>query len=151
MRDFRSKLMIGAPKALARKSGQATMIVAMLVAFGVLLGFVALAFDGGSALLQRRTQQNAAESGALAGIQLMGQNMTQSCNPAPCHPTYIIRNSDLKNIVLDFVARNQGGTVGSAPVSTTIEYHFLHDAPECQSPYSNCYRTLTDANYPPAN
>src|SRR6266487_1247004 len=103
MQDRRTKRMRRASKARAHKRGQSVVIVAMLVAFGVLIGFLALAFDGGSALLQRRTQQNAAEAGALAGIKLMGQNMLQSCVPAPCHPNYVIPNDNLASVIDDLV------------------------------------------------
>src|SRR6059036_1335310 len=151
MRNIRIKLKKLELRGRARASGQTLMIVALLLALGVLIGLVALAFDGGSALLQRRAQQNAAEAGALAGIKLMGQNMLQSCVPAPCHPNYVITNGELANVISDFVNLNQGGTVGPVTTTITIEYHFIHDAPECSSPYNYCYRTVTSTSYPPGD
>src|SRR3954464_5607058 len=77
----------------ARTRGQTLAIVGLLLATGVLVGLVAIAFDGASALLQRRVMQNGSEAGALAGINLMGQNLLVSCVPSPCHTAFDLRNS----------------------------------------------------------
>lgn len=107
--------------------GQTMVIVGLLLGLGVLIGLVAIAFDGGSALLQRRTMQNGAEAGALAGITLMGNNLAASCSPLPCHPTYLITNTLVLNQVDTLVQANRGGTVGAtaANYSTLVEYHIM--------------------------
>ena len=40
-----------------RAKGQAMMVIGVLLALGVLIGLVAIAVDGGSALLQRRARK----------------------------------------------------------------------------------------------
>src|SRR6476469_7803490 len=78
-----------------RTKGQTLAIVGLLLATGVLIGLVAIAFDGASGLLQRRTMQNGSEAGALAGGTYLSNNLAVSCNPAPCHPTYLVTNQQL--------------------------------------------------------
>src|SRR5207245_252981 len=97
----------------ARARGQTIAIVGLLVATGVLIGLVALAFDGGSAFLQRRTMQNGAEAGALAGIGKMLEpgRIAVSCVPAPCHPTFNLRNDEVWAAVTSLVAANRGGAI----------------------------------------
>lgn len=140
-----------APRARARKSGQSVMIVAVLVAFGVLIGFVALAFDGGSALLQRRTQQNAAEAGALAGIKMMQEGVLGSCDPPGCRPTYQLMSADLIARVASFVRANRGGTVGAteADYTMTIEYHYMAGAAVPPAPCADCYQPMSSAIFVP--
>ncbi|TMD66436.1 MAG: hypothetical protein E6I84_05580 [Chloroflexi bacterium] len=54
---------------LRKQSGQAVVIVAVAVL--VLAGILALALDGGGIYLDKRQLQNAADSGALAGAELL--------------------------------------------------------------------------------
>src|SRR5437588_4098030 len=93
--------------------GQTIAIVGLLVATGVLIGLVALAFDGGSALLQRRTMQNGAEAGALAGIGKMLEpgRVAVSCIPSPCHTSFNLRNDEVWAAVNLFVQANRGGAI----------------------------------------
>src|SRR5438046_3084246 len=65
----------------ARTRGQAMVLVAMLVGTGVLLGFVALAVDGGSALLQRRNMQKAADAASLGAAKLLADNVVWGPDP----------------------------------------------------------------------
>jgi len=57
-----------------RQKGQVLVIAAL--AMVVLVGFLALAIDGGNAYAQRRLMQNAADAGALAGARALalGEN-----------------------------------------------------------------------------
>ena len=102
-------------------------VFALLLGLGVIIGLLAIAFDGGSSLLQRRTMQNGAESGAMGGINLMGQwpNLAISCRPTPCHPTYLLTNGALRTRVEGLVSANRGGVVGNPTYSTLIEYHYM--------------------------
>jgi hypothetical protein len=100
-------------------------VFALLLGLGVIIGLLAIAFDGGSSLLQRRTMQNGAEAGAIGGVNYMGQHLAISCNPAPCHPTYFATNTELRTHIEGLVGANRGGTVGSPTYATTIEYHYI--------------------------
>jgi hypothetical protein len=110
-----------------RAKGQTMALVGILLALGVLVGLVAIAFDGGSALLQRRVMQNSAQAGALAGGDLMTNNLAASCNPAPCHPSYLITNQQLLDQVNALANANHQGTVGatSSDYTTVLEYHYM--------------------------
>ncbi|MFL5734072.1 MAG: TadE/TadG family type IV pilus assembly protein [Chloroflexia bacterium] len=127
-----------------RARGQTIAVVGLLVAAGVLVGLVALAFDGGSALTQRRIMQNAAEAGALAGIQLMGDPaaVVGSCNTPPgCRPAYTVREDSVINKINALVNANHGATVGNANYSVVIEYHYMVGAVTGPNyaPCANCY------------
>jgi hypothetical protein len=109
------------------RRGQTIVIVALSAL--VLLGLVALAVDGGSALVQRRNMQNAADAAALAAAQLLQSNMTTSCTnigPIPCYPAYLLTKQDVLN-------RVQQLTTANGAQNYTLEYHFN----TCQSP--PCY------------
>ena len=61
-------------KALPKQSGQSLVLVAVaMIAFLAILG---LALDGGYAFSMRRSAQNAADAGALAGVRML-------CEPDP--------------------------------------------------------------------
>ena len=143
------------PIRVRRKSarGQTMAIVALLLGLGVLIGLVAIAFDGGSALLQRRTMQNSAEAGAMAGINLMGQNVLGTCSPAPCHPSYRIRNNDVLTIVSQLASANRGGTVGAtaADYAIIIRYHHMLESGQCPigTGPEGCYRDAPPFNPDP--
>src|SRR5438094_8696404 len=77
--------------ALARAKGQTLVFVGLLVAFGVLMGFVALAADGGSALLQRRNMQNGADAAALGAVQSLAASVVLSSGVG----LYTMSNRDL--------------------------------------------------------
>src|SRR5688572_5524497 len=90
--------------------GQTMVVVGLLLGLGVLIGLVAIAFDGGSALLQRRAMQNGADAGAQAGIDYMADMLLVTCAGGKCRPTFGITNSQLRGRVEQFVAANRGGT-----------------------------------------
>ena len=132
-----------------KENGQTMMIVGVLLGAGVLIGLVAIAFDGGSALLQRRTMQNAAEAGAMAGMNLLAEEVFGSCNPAPCRPVYIeLTNNEVWDRVEQFAGANRGGTVGQATYSVTLEYHIMPEAPSCSGNAGGCYQAAPDDTNP---
>jgi hypothetical protein len=114
-----------------KAKGQAVEAIALLLALGVLIGLVALAFDGGSALLQRRTQENGAQAGALAGVDIMAHNVLTNCHPGPCHPAYVLTNNEVYAQVLALASANRGGTTGAQPgdYTVSIDYHYNADSP----------------------
>jgi hypothetical protein len=121
--------------------GQTVIIVALCAL--ALLAFVALAVDGGSTLLQRRTMQNGADAGALAAVQAMtAPGIAVSCSPTPCHETYLVTNQTVWAAVTQFVNANQGGTNGTAAPVPTLEYHIMAGAPSCANPpnTTGCYQ-----------
>src|SRR6059058_2305993 len=61
-----------------RARGQTMVLVGLLVGLGVLIGFVAIATDGGSALLQRRNMQNGADAAALGAAQTLAASVVLS-------------------------------------------------------------------------
>lgn len=128
----------------ARHKGQTMVVVAVLLGLGVLIGLVAIAVDGGSVLLQKRVQQNAADAGVLAGIDLMAHNLSASCNPSPCHPTYRTTNAILLETVGNLVRANRGGAVGAddSNYSLTVEYHYMAGAPPQYAPCASCYQPV---------
>lgn len=132
----------------ARAKGQSLAIIGIILATGVLIGLVAIAFDGGSALLQRRTMQNGADAGVLAGGDFLSRNLAASCNPAPCHPTYLVTNQELRTQVDALVSANRGGTVGAATsdYTTILEYHYMTG----HVPSTNCPNPGHDLGYCPA-
>ena len=54
-----------------KTKGQSMVIIGILIGTGVLIGLVALAFDGGSAMLQRRNMQNGADSASLGTAKML--------------------------------------------------------------------------------
>jgi hypothetical protein len=102
------------PRGRARP-GQTIVIVALSAL--VLIGLVALAVDGGNALVQRRNMQNAADAAAQAAAQLLQTNMTTTCGPTGCHPTYLLTNQDMINRVQELVNANGAQTYA-------LEYHY---------------------------
>src|SRR5438270_1361181 len=101
-----------------RARGQTMVFVGLLVGLGVLTGFVALAADGGSALLQRRNMQNGADAAALGAVQTLGASVVLSSGVG----IYIITNSGLADRVEQAAEGNRGGFVGSPLYTTTLEY-----------------------------
>lgn len=59
-----------------RENGQAIIIIALMMV--VLMAFLALAIDGGSAYMHRRTAQNASDAGALAGAVVVASGSEQA-------------------------------------------------------------------------
>lgn len=127
-------------KLAASVKGQTIVLVGLLVALGVLIGLVALAFDGGSALLQRRTMQNGSEAGALAGIGKMLEpgRIAVTCVPGPCHPTYNLRNDEVWAAVNSLVQANRGGAIqnGNLAYATSLEYHYMSGSPVYSGTYA---------------
>jgi len=96
---------------LRKQSGQAVVLVAVAVV--VLTAILALALDGGGIYLDRRQVQNAADSAALAGAELL---MTVP-------PSYSsIHNQGIGNLVRNLPGTSTSGTVCSAscPSQPTI-------------------------------
>jgi len=96
---------------LRKQSGQAVVLVAVAVV--VLTAILALALDGGGIYLDRRQVQNAADSAALAGAELL---MTVP-------PSYSrIHNQAVGNLVKNLPGTSTSSTVCSAscPNSATI-------------------------------
>jgi Flp pilus assembly protein TadG len=101
-----------------RAKGQALVLVGVLVSFGVLLGLVALAADGGSAVLQRRNMQNGANAASLAAAQTLAASVVLSGNVG----YYLRTNGDITARIDALLAGNRGGTTGSASYKTTLYY-----------------------------
>jgi len=96
---------------LRKQSGQAVVLVAVAVV--VLTAILALALDGGGIYLDRRQIQNAADSAALSGAELL---MTVP-------PSYSsIHNQAIGNLVKNLPGTSTSGTVCSAscPSQPTI-------------------------------
>src|ERR1700736_6771716 len=96
---------------LRKQSGQAVVLVAVAVV--VLTAILALALDGGGIYLDRRQIQNAADSAALSGAELL---MTVP-------PSYSsIHNQAIGNLVKNLPGTSTSGTVcsSSCPSQPTI-------------------------------
>jgi hypothetical protein len=88
---------------LRKQSGQAVVLVAVAVV--VLTAILALALDGGGIYLDRRQIQNAADSAALAGAELLMR----------VPPSYSsIHNQAIGNLVKNLPGTSTSGTVCSA-------------------------------------
>jgi Flp pilus assembly protein TadG len=88
---------------LRKQSGQAVVLVAVAVV--VLTAILALALDGGGIYLDRRQLQNAADSAALAGAELL----------MAVPPSYSsIHNQAIANLVKNLPGTSTSGTVCSA-------------------------------------
>src|SRR6202171_950343 len=96
---------------LRKQSGQAVVVVAVAVL--VLAAILALALDGGGIYLDKRQMQNAADSAALAGAELL---MAVPPNYANIH------NQGIGNLVKNIPGTSLGGTVcsSSCPNLSTI-------------------------------
>jgi hypothetical protein len=96
---------------LRKQSGQAVVIVA--IAAVALTAILALALDGGGIYLDKRQLQNAADSAALAGAELL----------MAVPPSYTnIHNQAVGNLLKNLPGTNAGGTVCalSCPSQKTI-------------------------------
>jgi Flp pilus assembly protein TadG len=98
--------------------GQTLVIVGLLVGSGVLLGLVALAFDGGSALLQRRAMQNGADAASLGTAKMLAASVVLSGSI----PVYSAVNQDVVSATNQFLTNNRGGVTGVPSYQATIEY-----------------------------
>jgi len=88
---------------LRRQSGQAVVLVAVAVL--VLTAILALALDGGSIYLDKRQLQNAADSAALAGAELL----------MAVPPSYAsMHNQALANLLQNLPGTTKAGTVCSS-------------------------------------
>lgn len=112
--------------------GQSLSVVGLLLGLGVLIGLVAIAVDGGSALLQRRVMQNSADAASLAGIQLMSQRVLISGSGGVGHPSYALTQTVLLNAINSMAANNRGGAIGatSADYDVQVYYHYTEDSPQ---------------------
>src|SRR5438045_6066420 len=98
--------------------GQSLVLVGLLVGLGVLIGSVAIATDGGSALLQKRNMQNGADAAALGAAQLLAASVVLSGST----PIYAVSNQDLAARIDQTLAGNRDGTTSSPSYTTTLEY-----------------------------
>ena len=101
-----------------RAKGQTLVLVGLLVALGVLLGLVALAADGGNALLQRRNMQNGADASTLGVVQRLAASVVLSSGMA----TYSATNQDVTDRIDDLLPGNRGGVIGTPSYVITVEY-----------------------------
>src|SRR5260370_38740061 len=92
---------------LRRQSGQAVVLLGVAVV--VLTAILALALDGGGIYLDRRQLQNAADSAALAGAELL---MTVPPNYATSH-NHATANLT-KNLHVTSLARPECSVAGAA-------------------------------------
>src|SRR5205085_12038443 len=88
---------------LRRQSGQAVVLVAVAVL--VLTAILALALDGGSIYLDKRQLQNAADSAALAGAELL---MAVPASYSTMH------NQAVQNLLQNIPGTSRPGTVCAA-------------------------------------
>src|SRR5262245_11717635 len=101
-----------------RARGQAVVLVSLVVGFGVLLGFVALAVDGGSALLQRRNMQNGADGAALAVAKNLAANVVQDGTTW----IYAVTNAQATANVDQLLTGNRGGVLNAPDYNATLDY-----------------------------
>src|SRR5207253_7757581 len=96
---------------MRKQSGQAVVLVAVAVL--VLAAILALALDGGAIYLDKRQLQNAADSAALAGAELL----------MAVPPSYTtIHNQAILNLLQNLPGTSKAGTVcsGACPNLRTI-------------------------------
>jgi Flp pilus assembly protein TadG len=104
-------------KVVQSERGQTVVIVAFAII--ALLAFAGLAIDGGTAYLNRRRMQNAADSGALAGTMALAQAACDQLSPTGTDAEvlaamneYAIRNGvDSASDVVGHYVRFDGNTV----------------------------------------
>lgn len=134
----------------AKRRGQTLPIVGLLLATGVLIGFLAIAIDGGSALLQRRTMQNGADASVLAVAHLLASNTYESCNPSPCHPTYAVTDQQVANTIASLTGNNRGGTYGAtnSNYGFGFAYHYISGAPTYSGAYGPTVTSIGDTQVP---
>lgn len=132
-----------------RLKGQSMALIGLVLGMGVLIGLVAIAVDGGSALLQRRNMQNAADAGTLAGVQLMSQRVAIS-GGNPGYPTYALTDTLLLSTVADLLARNRGGSIGATEedYSFSVYYHYISGSPTFSGTFGTTPVTPTGAFVP---
>src|SRR4030095_7295970 len=106
------------PRMRRKVKGQSLIIVAVLIATGVLIGMVAVAFDGGSALLQRRNMQNGADAASVGTAKMLAASVVLSGSI----PIYGALNQDVTTTAGQFLAQNRSGTVGAPSYGASIDY-----------------------------
>lgn len=83
-----------------RESGQALVLIVVLL-LG-LLAMLALVVDGGNIYLQRRSMQNAADAGAMAGARVLAYNGTAASARAAAQEYAVARNqADRCDVIID--------------------------------------------------
>lgn len=83
-----------------RESGQALVLIVVLL-LG-LLAMLALVVDGGNLYLQRRSVQNAADAGAMAGARVLAYNGTAANARAAAQEYAVARNqADRCDVIID--------------------------------------------------
>jgi uncharacterized membrane protein len=115
-------------KTYSSENGQ-TLVFVVLVLF-VLFGMLALVLDGGMAYAQRRTAQNAADAGALAGVVYLCESSTNQIMAETAAIEYAGRNS-VNDVLVSFPATRQIEVEASVTFSTFFEYFW--------STRNNCY------------
>src|SRR5438034_4138560 len=102
----------------ARAKGQTMILIGLLVGFGVLVGFVALAVDGGSALLQRRNMQNGADGAALGVAKTLANNVVQNGTDW----IYSVTNAQATANVDQLLEGNRGGVLTPPHYNAELDY-----------------------------
>jgi hypothetical protein len=102
-------------KTYSSENGQ-TLVFVVLVLF-VLFGMLALVLDGGMAYAQRRTAQNAADAGALAGVVYLCESSTNQIMAETAAIEYAGRNS-VNDVLVSFPATRQIEVEASVTFST---------------------------------
>jgi hypothetical protein len=110
------------------------VLVAVLVGTGVLFGFVALAVDGGSALLQRRTMQNAADAAALGAAKVLADNIVwgPDSSTGTNKAIYLTTDAKLKTLISEQARAN--GVERGLSFTLTVDYgNYSPGAPGCST------------------
>ena len=103
---------------ITRSRGQTTVLVGLVMGLGVLLGFVGLAVDGGSALVQRRNMQNGADGAALGAAKTLASSVVVSGTTY----MYMVTNVNMTARVEQLLVGNRGGVTRTPNYSATLEY-----------------------------
>jgi len=90
----------------------------------VIIGFVALAVDGGMVYAERRRMQTAADAGALAGAAILLDNGENAAKARAVD----IANANGASITVDDVIVDWGSTYGTVTADTTITVNAYEDA-----------------------
>ena len=105
---------------MKRQRAQTLILVALMLT--VLLGFLALALDGGNAYLQRRRMQNAADAGALAGAKALCSMPQQDWVAAA--QDFCLRNNSGSDNLLSSDERCVASSDSSKSVTVTASTRF---------------------------
>lgn len=135
----------------ARVRGQAMILVSIMVGTGVLFGFVALAVDGGSILLQRRQMQNAADAAALGAVRLLADNIVWGPDPVTGTngPIYLVTFGQLKDNIAQLASAN--GVHGNLGYTIQVEFATCTGSPSCEYSDWGTMATNTSGAWSPSD